>query len=27
LNKEIKKDKFNRSILLNETKKMVEGEE
>ena len=27
LNKEIKKDKLNRSILLNETKKMVEGEE
>ena len=27
LNKEIKKDKFNRSILLNETKKMVEGKE
>lgn len=27
LNKEIKKDKINRSILLGETKKMVEGEE
>jgi len=27
LNKEIKKDKLNRSILLNETKKMVEGQE
>ena len=27
LNKEIKKDKINRSILLGETKKMVEGKE
>ena len=27
LNKEIQKDKINRSRLLDETKKMVEGEE
>lgn len=27
LNKEIKKDKLNRSILLNKTKNMVEGKE
>lgn len=27
LNKEIKKDKINRSLLLDATKKMVEGEE